>query len=176
MQPQTNIDQQSAFEVVIGLFDTQEHASRVAASLRSPDLIVQKISKKARTSPDQLPDIVYEDVDQIEGDHVVNGALLGATIGLTSGLLFLAVPGLNLAAPVAGGLVGAWIGGIAGIDEANRGIELPDPKDYRDMLDAGKSLVVIAGEESLRVDFGVKLTELGAKKVFQHPPIQQLVR
>lgn len=180
MQPEENIqpteDQSKPFEVVIGVFETHEDASRVAASLRGPDVQVRKVSRNDPAAPDQLPEIVYEDLDQVQGHNVAKGTMLGGAIGFGSGLIFLAVPGLNVAAPIAGGLVGAWIGGVAGIDEAKRGVELPNAEDYRQMLAAGKSFVVIAGDESTRAEYGKKMAELGAEEVHQHPPIGQVIR
>jgi len=179
MQPNEQIkpeNEDDNLEVVVGVFSTHQDASRVAASLRGPDMQVQRVSRTDPAVPSQMPQIVYDEIEDVEANNVANGAMLGGAIGAGSGLLLFAVPGLNVAAPIAGGLVGAWIGGIAGIDEANRGIELPNQADYRKMLSEGKSFVVIAGDESKRSEYGAKMTELGADDVHQHPPIGQVFR
>ncbi len=179
MQPNENIEpsaNQDKLEVVVGVFSTHEDASRVAASLRGPDLKVQKISRADPAAPNAMPEIVYDEIDEIDNESITNGALLGGAIGAGSGLLLLAVPVLNIAAPIAGALAGAWIGAVAGIDEANRAIELPNQEDYRRMLAEGKSFVVVAGEEAKRKEFGIKMGELGAEEIHQHPPIDQMVR
>lgn len=184
MQPNENIEPtagEQKLEVVIGVFDTHEEASRVAASLRGPEMRVQKISRADPATPNSLPEIVYDDIENVGIDNIADGAILGGAIGAGSGLLLLALPiigagALAMAAPFAGGLAGAWIGSVAGIDEANRGIELPNQEDYRRMLADGKSFVVIAGDESKRTEYGNKMTGLGAEDVHQHPPIRQMVR
>lgn len=179
MQPNENILVEAGrepIEVVIGVFDHHEDASRVAASLRGPDINLQKVSVADPGSPSQLPEIVYEDIDDISTSNIADGAMLGGAIGAGSGLLLLGIPILNVAAPIAGALAGAWIGSVAGIDEASRGIRLPDEDDYRQMLKEGKSFVVIAGDEATRMDYGHQMVELGAKDLFQHPPVQQSIR
>lgn len=179
MQPNENIEpvvENEKLEVVVGVFSTHEDASRVAASLRGPEMTVRKISRVDPATPDSMPEIAYDEIEEIGGENVASGALLGGAIGAGSGLLLLAVPVLNIAAPIAGALAGAWIGAVAGIDEANRAIELPNQEDYRRMLADGKSFVVIAGDEAKRKELGIKLGELGAEDVHQHPPINQTIR
>ncbi|MFK7769068.1 MAG: hypothetical protein AB8B55_17730 [Mariniblastus sp.] len=184
MQPKLNIEppfEDGKLEVVIGIFDRHEDASRVAASLRGPDLQVQKISRSDSASPESLPEIVYDEIEEVTSENITNGVLLGGAIGTGSGLLLLALPLVSVgafaaAAPLAAGIAGAWIGAVAGLDEANRGIDLPGREDYRRMLAEGKSFVVVAGDEAKRAEYGKKMTELGAEEVQQHPPTNQLVR
>ena len=179
MKPNHEIENNSTngkLEVVVGIFATNEAASRVAASLRGPDTNLQRVSRTDPAVPNNMPEIVYDSIEEIGTDSVTKGAVMGGAIGATSGLLFLGIPGLNVAAPLAGALAGSWIGAVAGIDEANRGIELPNQGDYRRMLANGKSFVVIAGDEAKRQEYGNKMVELGAEDVHQHPPINQIVR
>lgn len=176
MQPRTTIDDGKTIEAVVGVFNSPDDASRVAASLRGPELKLQRVSRNDPAATDDMPTIVYDDIEQVETKDMTNGILQGGAIGAGSGLLLLGVPGLNIAAPIAGALVGMFIGGVAGIDEAIRGIELPNESDYQRMLVAGKSFVVIARDESARIDLANKMSELGAEEVHQHPPVLQTVR
>ena len=167
MQPKENIEpetNQEKLEVVIGVFGNHQDASRVAASLRGPETKLQKISRRDPASPDQLPEIVYENIEEIGSDDIASGALLGGAIGAGSGLLLMALPaatvGLAIAAPFAAGLAGAWIGAVAGVDEANRGIELPNQDDYQRLLADGKSFVVIAGDEAKRSQCGIEMNSI----------------
>ncbi|MEM7782645.1 MAG: hypothetical protein AAF623_04770 [Planctomycetota bacterium] len=183
MQPKRKIQpagDKDVLEVVVGVLPTSQDASRVAASLRGPDIRLQRVSRKDPTVPDELPEIVYEDIKDIESQTVTKGMLTGGAIGAGSGLLFLGMPAvgtaLAIAAPFAAMLAGAWIGGIAAVDEAARGIELPNKEDYQRLLAEGKSFVVIAGDERLRKEYGLKLKELGAEEIYHHPPIQQVIR
>lgn len=179
MQPEQNIqppEGDQSLEVVIGVFPTHESASQVAASLRGPDLQVRKISRNDPTAPDDLPQIVYDEIENVDAGNVVTGAATGGAIGLGSGLLMIGIPGLNIAAPIVGAIAGAWIGGVAGVDESVRGIELPNREDYQRMLQEGKSFVVIAGTESQRIEYANKMEELGAEAIHQHPPVGHAIR
>ncbi|MFT5304402.1 MAG: hypothetical protein ACI87E_004627 [Mariniblastus sp.] len=176
MKPKTTIDDGKTIEAVVGVFSSSDDASRVAASLRGPELKLQRVSRNDPAATDDMPAIVYDDIEQIETKDMTKGLLQGGAIGAGSGLLLLGVPGLNIAAPIAGALTGMFIGGVAGIDEANRGVNLPDKSDYQRMLAEGKSFVVIAGDESIRIDLANKMSELGAEEVHQHPPVLQTVR
>ncbi len=176
MQPKQEIENSAPIEAVVGVFDDPRDSSRVAASLRSPQLQVQRISRNDPIAAGDMPQLVYDNVEEIGPEDAVHGLLAGGAIGAGSGLLFLGVPGLNVAAPVVGLLAGAWIGGVAGIDETARGIALPNADDYRQMLADGKSFVVIAGDESQRIECEKQMWVLGALQVHQHPPVLQAVR
>lgn len=178
MKPKQELASRSdeTIEVVIGIFPSHEAASRVAASLRGPDLKLQRVSRTDPAAPSDMPQIVYDEIEDVSTDELTKGALLGGAIGASSGLLLLGIPGLNIAAPVMGALAGAWIGAVAGVDESIRGIQLPNQDDYQKMLQEGKSFVVIAGDPSIRSEYGKKMAELGAEEIHQHPPIHQVVR
>lgn len=163
-------------EVVVAVFESHDGANRAAAALQGPDLKVQKVSRKQSGSVDELPDVIFDDVENLNDGSATKGAVLGGTIGASSGLLFLGIPGLNVAAPIAGMLAGAWIGSIAGLAEADRVLDLPDREDYQQMLAVGKSFVVIAGDEQQRTEYAQTLSQLGADEIFQHPPLGHTVR
>ncbi len=176
MQPRETIDGGETIETVVGIFADPDEASRVAASIRSPELNLQRVSRRNPSATDEMPDIVYDDIEQLSSSDVAKGALQGGAIGAGSGLLLMGVPVLNLLAPLAGALAGGFIGAVAGVDEANRGIRLPDLKDYQRKLAEGKSIIVISGDEATRLKCENKMKELGAEATFQHPPVLQAVR
>jgi hypothetical protein len=163
-------------EAVVGVFETSDDASRVAASLRGPDVELQRVSRVDPTTASEMPQLIYDNVDRVDNADVNSGIFKGGAIGAGSGLLFFAVPGLNIAAPIAGALAGAFIGGVAGIDETNRAIGLPDKGDYQQKLRDGKSFVVLGGDERTRIDYANKMKELGAIEVHQHPPVLHAIR
>lgn len=163
-------------EAVVAIFESDADASRVAASLHGPDLKLHRVSRTNQAAADEMPDIVYDEMAKVDNSNTADGMLKGGAIGAGSGLLLLGVPGLNVLAPIVGAIAGAWIGGIAGIDEAVRNNELPNQSDYRRMLSEGKSFVVIAGDEPTRIEYAVRLEELGAIEVHQHPPVHHAVR
>lgn len=170
------IDEDGKVEAVVGVFDSSDDASRVAASLRGPDVAVQRVSRQDMSVPNEVPALYYDEVEAVEDSDINHGMLKGAAIGAGSGLLFLAVPGLNIAAPIAGALAGAFIGGVAGVDETKRAIDLPNEIDYQKMLADGKSFVVIGGDEKTRMEAANNMKNLGAVATFQHPPVLHAVR
>ena len=169
-------DKDQALAAVVGVFGTHQEATRVAAALAEAGLNLQRVSRRDPTVSSEMPDIFYDDITSITTQPVINGMLQGGAIGAGSGLLLLGVPGLNILAPIAGALAGIFIGGVAGIDEANRGIELPNQVDYQRMLAAGQSFVVISGDEATRIKYGNQLMELGALAIHQHPPVLEAIR
>jgi hypothetical protein len=176
MQPKDTIDNGETIEAVVGVFADQTEASRVAASIRTPDLDLQRVSRRNPTATDAMPDLVYDQIEEVSSLDVAAGVVQGGAIGAGSGLLLLGVPVINVFAPIAGALAGAFIGGVAGVDEAKRGIRLPNLEDYQRKLAAGKSIIVISGDEATRQECENKMNELGAEETFQHPPVQQQVR
>ena len=181
MDPKENLEssKQKPIHVAVGVFRNADELSRVSASIRNPDIEFQRVSLSDPASADDLPKIVYDPIDHIDADDVNQGIKTGSLIGFSSGLL-AGVPmmgtGMFLAAPLAGLLAGAWIGGVAGVAEAHRSEELPSHDDYETMLKDGKALLVISGDEKERERVGNEMMELGATKVYQHPPLHHLVR
>ena len=176
MTSQVEFDSQSPIEAIVGIFEDPANASRVAASLQGPQINLQRVSRRNSDANDEMPDIVYDPIEDIPISSVAKGALQGGAIGAGSGLLLLGVPILNVLAPVGAALAGAFIGGVAGADESNRGIELPDLEDYQRMLAEGKSVIVISGTETERMEIENKMKELGALETHQHPPVRHAVR
>ena len=168
--------EQKPIHVAIGIFPNADQLSRVSASIRNPDIEFQRVSLSDPASTDDLPKIVYDPIDHIEAGDVNQGIKTGSLIGFSSGLL-AGVPmmgsGMFLAAPLAGLLAGAWIGGVAGVAEAHRSEELPSHDDYEAMLKEGKALLVISGDDHEREKAGNEMLELGATKVYQHPPLHR---
>ena len=163
-------------EAAVGVFDSPELAAKAAAAMKNSGFAIQRVSKKQSSGESAIPAIVYEDIDHIDDIDVLSGMWKGSAIGVGSGLLLFAVPGLNVAAPIAGALAGAFIGGVAAVDETNRAIELPDPVDYQQLLDEGKSILIVPGGEDKRMECASIMKELGAPHTYQHPPVRHAVR
>ena len=163
-------------EAVVAVFDSPDDARRAATAIKVPGLDIHSVSRTESGMDDALPAIAYDKIDDASSGDVTKGALEGGAIGAGSGLLLMGIPGLNVIAPVAGAIAGAWIGAVAGLDEANRAVELPDAENYRTMLAEGKSFVVIAGDEEARLEYANALKDQGAIEVHQHPPVLHAIR
>ena len=171
--------EEKPIHVAIGVFQNADQLSRVKAAIDFPEIKFQRVSLSDPASADDLPEIVYDPIDHIEAEDVNKGIKTGSMIGFSSGLIAglpLMGSGMGFAAPLAGLLAGAWIGGVAGIAEAHRTEDLPSHDEYEAMLKEGKALLVISGDAKEREKVGNEMMELGATKVYQHPPLHHLVR
>ena len=176
MQPEPNSEDADVIEAVVGIFECQADASRVATAFGGSDIHMQRVSRRNAVAANEMPEIVYDPIEEIPVSSVAKGVLKGGAIGAGSGLLLLGVPILNILAPIGAALAGAFIGGVAGADEANRCIELPNLEDYQRLLSEGKSIIVISGTEAERMKIENQMRELGAMETHQHPPVLQAVR
>lgn len=176
MSPDESIEQNQAIEAVVGIFADQVEASRVAASIRGPELKLQRVSRSNPAATDDMPEIIYDEIEEVPTNTVVKGMVQGGAIGAGTGLLVMGVPVLNIFAPIGAALAGAFIGGVAGVDESQRGIELPNKEGYQQALADGKSIIVIAGTAAERLKYENQMKELGAIETHQHPPVRHAVR
>ena len=175
MTSQEELNSSDSIEAVVGIFEDPDTANRAASLLKGPEIDLQRVSRRNPDVASQMPDIVFDPIEEISVGSVAKGALQGGAIGAGSGLLLLGVPVLNVLAPVGAALAGAFIGGVAGADESNRSIELPDLVEYQRLLALGKSIIVISGTEAERLDIENKMKELGALETHQHPPVRHVV-
>jgi hypothetical protein len=149
----TNKTQNEAFEAVVGVFENSDSAKRAAIELRRQNFVIQRDSCRDLLSDNEMPEIIYDQVDDVVGADALCGVLKGGAIGGGSRLLITGVPGLNVAAPLVGAIAGAWIGDAAAVDEAIRGIELPDKRSYQNLHSDGKSFVVISASVSEQLEY-----------------------
>lgn len=167
--------QPNNIEAVIGVFATQGKLETARQSLNDEGVETRRIAYGEDSHYPETPNVVYDETEKVTANDVVDGVVKGAAVGAASGLLLVAIPGIGIAGPIAGALGGGFIGGIAGIDESDRGAEQPNREDYRKLLAGGKSLLIIAGNEIERQKYALKLQELGAESVNQHPPADSVV-
>ena len=174
----------SPLRAVVGVFEDSETARAAAELLRSHGLEFESVplpfttstNKKTRQVLRHLSKVFYDPSDHITGSDVAAGATKGAAIGAAAGIVLVAVPGIGLAAVVGGVLGGAFIGGIAAIDEGDRSISLPTVVQYRKMLRNGEGLIIVYGDEATRIEAENQLKSAGASHTFQHPPVLHSVR
>ena len=185
--PSSKHDGEQPVEAVVAVFADAEHARNATEDLRSLGLEFDEVPRARRDSETrgvgprapivhQLSEIFYDPSNHITTSDVAAGATKGAAIGAIAGAVLVALPGIGLGVVVAGALGGAFIGGVAAIDEGDRSIQLPTLADYRKMLRNGKSLVVVYAEEGIRMKIQNRLNERGAEHTYQHPPVLHSIR
>lgn len=165
------IESSEPVPALVAVFDSSEAAENAAKQIKLSNTLVHRVNLQDSSAEHAVPDIQFDHVVEVDSNQVAHGVMRGSLIGAGTGLVFMAVPGLAIAAPIAGALAGAWIGGISAIDETDRGIQLPDREAYEKMLSEGKSLIVITGERNVRLKYEKEMEKLGATDTYQHPPI-----
>ncbi len=184
-------------QAVVAIFKTAEAARRAAEQLAYLDLQFESVPsvRAARSGRDandraggerekqarhraleHLSEVFFEASNHITTSDVAAGATKGAVIGAITGAVLVALPGVGWGVLVGGALGGAFIGGVAAIDEGDRAIHLPALADYRRMLRRGKSLIVVYADEAKRIEFENHLRALGAEATYQHPPVLHSIR
>lgn len=163
------------FDAAIGIFSDAQAARNGIDQLLADGIAINYITEVDRDLETEAPPINFANLKEVEPSHMLSGAATGAGIGAVAGLIGLAVPGLWLGAVITGALGGGLIGGMAGIDEAVRARDQPDLAEYQRWLKAGKSLLIVMGDEARRHRAENSMKSAGAELTFQHPPILELI-
>lgn len=136
---------------IVGIFDTEQEATRAIEGLQSQGFHNDDISVVTRDR-DELNSI-SEDTGTMAPEGVATGAATGGVVGGVAGLLAgigaLAIPGIGpilaagpIAATLTGAAVGAGAGGLVG-GLIGLGIPEDEAKEYEGYVDSGKILVLV---------------------------------
>jgi hypothetical protein len=162
-------------DATVGIFPDQDSARNAISLLIENGIEITHISHVEHDVSTEAPDLHITSLDDVEPEHVVRGISKGATIGALAGLIGLAIPGLGLGAAITGALGGGLIGGMAAIDEAIRARNQPGLQQFQDYLHAGKSLLIVFGNEARRITAENCMKEARAERVSQYPPVLESI-
>ncbi|KHL97279.1 low temperature-induced protein [Paenibacillus sp. IHB B 3415] len=136
---------------IVGVFDTEQEATRAIESLQSQGFTNDDISVITRDRDDLKS--ISEDTGTMAPEGVATGAATGGVVGGITGLLAgigaLAIPGIGpilAAGPIVATLTGAAIGaGAGGLVGGLIGLGIPEDeaRDYEGYVDSGKILVLV---------------------------------
>ncbi|WP_238655177.1 general stress protein [Paenibacillus piscarius] len=136
---------------IIGVFDTEQEATRAIESLQAQGIKSDEISVITRDKDEQKS--ISEDTGTMAPEGVATGAATGGVVGGVTGLLAgigaLAIPGIGpilAAGPIAATLTGAAIGvGAGGLVGGLIGLGIPEDeaREYEGYIDKGKILVLV---------------------------------
>lgn len=136
---------------IVGIFDTEQEATRAIEDLQSKGIRNDEISIITRDR-DELQSI-SEDTGTMAPEGVATGAATGGVVGGVAGLLAgigaLAIPGIGpilAAGPIVATLTGAAIGaGAGGLVGGLIGLGIPEDeaREYEGYVDSGKILVLV---------------------------------
>jgi hypothetical protein len=153
----------SASKALVTVFDNLETAKNVVEELHSAGFSLDKIELVTHSVHDEAPELTTPRIHETTASSMVDSATKWSGVGAATGLLaavFAPFPGLGLAMIFMGGLAGAVVGGIAGLDHAieDDSVDLPTLDEYEQLVETGDSLVVVLGnhEEAMRAEAIVK--------------------
>ncbi|WP_340023309.1 general stress protein [Paenibacillus sp. FSL K6-1096] len=136
---------------IIGVFDTEQEATRAIESLQAQGIKSDEISVITRDRDEQKS--ISEDTGTMAPEGVATGAATGGVVGGVAGLLAgigaLAIPGIGpilAAGPIAATLTGAAVGvGAGGLVGGLIGLGIPEDeaREYEGYIDSGKILVLV---------------------------------
>jgi len=137
-------------KALVTVFDDLETAKKVIEELHTAGFPVDKIELVTHSVEKEAPEVNTPKVHETTATSMVESAAKWSGLGAASGLLaavFAPFPGLGLAMIFMGGLTGAVVGGIAGLQHAieDDSIDLPTLKEYEELVKTGDSLVVVLG-------------------------------
>ena len=162
----------------VAVYDNPEKAKEAIHHLLDAGVGKRSISLVSRSNEDEAEKVEIEKVDSDVKLWGSQGALWGGLIGaLMGGALFI-VPGFGpivgvgpVTAALAGMLGGAMTGGaILGLADAliEWGMGEIEAKRYEELVEKGKVLVIVHGDEAAVSQAETLLKETGAEKVEVH--------
>lgn len=128
-------------KTVVGLFDTFEHAEQVvrdleASGFKESDISLMAPQNSVRHDPSEATEM---------------GAIIGAGVGILTGLATITIPGvgavLAIGPIVAGGILGAVAGGLVG-SLVEAGVPAEEAETYVEGVRRGGTLVAVAASEA----------------------------
>ncbi|HMP81009.1 MAG TPA: hypothetical protein PKD54_16250, partial [Pirellulaceae bacterium] len=147
------IQQQQPHALVV-VFDNLLTATQVAIALHDAGFSATDMEVITYGVDQEMPGDNRQDALETTGSSMLSAALkwggVGLGAGATAGVVALAItssPILGMGMIVVGGLTGAVMGGVAGIEHAvlNDSVDLPTAAEYRQLVLDGFNLVVLRG-------------------------------
>ncbi len=137
-------------KALVTVFDSVEVAKQAVEKLHEAGFSTEKIELVTRNIETQAPEVTTPKVHETTANSMVDSAAKWSGVGAATGLLaavFAPFPGVGLAMIFMGGLTGAVVGGMAGLDDAkdDDSVDLPTLKEYDELVQNGDSLVVVLG-------------------------------
>ncbi len=150
-------------KALVTVLDDMETANQVVEKLVRSGFDKRKIELVGHDIADEAPEVETPKVHETTESSLIDGASkwggAAAGTGLAIGLL-TGFPGLALGMAFMGGVTGAIVGGIAGVDHAveDESVDLPTLDEYEHLVKNGEILVVVLGEhdEVMRAEEIVK--------------------
>lgn len=137
-------------KALVVVFDNIESAAQAVTQLLKSGIAKDKIELVEHNLASEAPQVETPKVHPTTESDLLDGATkwggAGAGVGLLTGLL-VPFPGMALGMAIMGGVTGAIMGGMAGVDHAANveSVDLPTLDEYRKLVSEGNKLVVVIG-------------------------------
>ncbi len=146
---------------LVTVFEDERTAVEAVVALHEKGFASDDMELVTHDLKAESPDVKTPKENETTSQRLIAAAekwgAVGAGSGTAAGLIAAVLtgfPGLAIGAILMGGVTGAFMGGMAGLEEANEddSVDLPKPEDYEKLLHSGHQIVVVHGnhEDVLR--------------------------
>lgn len=146
-------------QALVTVLENSQAAKEVVKALHANGFSLEKIELVTHDVQSEAPEVTTPKVHETTATSLVESAAKWGGVGAGIGALAAVVtgfPGIGLGMIVMGGAVGAFTGGIAGIEHAvdDDSVNLPTLEEYEQMVKNGHALVVVLGthEEAIKAE------------------------
>ncbi|MEZ6097022.1 MAG: hypothetical protein R3C03_22840 [Pirellulaceae bacterium] len=138
-------------KALVTVVEDAETARKVIEKLVASGVSRERIELVTRDVHRQASEVETPKVGETAASTIVKNASKWVGVGLGTGAiagLLTPFPGLALGMIAMGGLTGAIVGGMAGIDEAveDESVDLPTVDEYQELVSSGNLLIVLRGD------------------------------
>jgi hypothetical protein len=146
-------------KALVTVFEDPQAAKEVVEALHANGFSLENIELVTHDVHSEAPEVTTPKVHETTATSLVESAAKWGGVGAGIGALAAVVtgfPGIGLGMIIMGGAVGAFTGGIAGIEHAcdDDSVDLPTLDEYEQMVRNGHALVVVLGthDEAMRAE------------------------
>jgi hypothetical protein len=141
-------------KALVSVYEDMETAAEAVKALSDAGFSTDKIELVTHDLHEESPDVETPKVHETTTSSLIDDAgkwgAVGAGSGAAAGLLAAVLtgfPGIVIGMIIMGGVTGAIMGGMAGIEHAEEddAVNLPTPDEYEQLLHNGHKLVVVHG-------------------------------
>ena len=137
----------------VSIFDDVPTAQRATAALHDAGFLPDQVELVVSDDDIRVHGIESPKDREMTGDCIFENAAKWSTVGAAAGglsIVLVPFPGLVLGMVAFGGLLGAIVGSIAGVDHAAKddSVDLPTLDEYEELVRYGKCLLVVRGTHS----------------------------
>ncbi len=161
-------------KALVTVFEDLETAKLAVENLHGAGFSLKQIELVTQDFQREAPEVCTPKTHETTASSLLEGSIEWGTVGAGIGAvaaLIVPFPGVALGMIVMGGVTGAFVGGLAGIEHANDDdtVNLPTEEEYERFVSEGYSLVVVLGTHDDAVNAKNIISEIPAIHSHTHP-------